>query len=394
MRLALAWLLLATLGAAGTSLGCNGGCSRATGPSADGAASVAAGLVTVPSSMAAGASRPGMVWIPAGVLRAGTPVGTVPRIAAEELPGTEIALGGFYIDVLPYPDEAGAIPTVNVTREDAAHLCETRGKRLCTELEWERACKGPDNTMYEYGDTYRPSVCDTGVAVELAAKRPSGERQACKSGFGAVDMHGGAWEWTDSTWGRGSSRELGVLRGGNNAAAGELVARCSNALARAPASKAPTMSLRCCAGPRNAATVDLTLATGPSLERSMKTAEFTAPLLASAAARWTGDTTFQFVHAWTWHPVANEELIVASGCAKAAGNPVCGLLVARMSPGEGGLSLESDELAHVDTGFEAAEVAQVGDPQHLRLKGVDAKSAYLRDFTYVYGRIELGDIKR
>ncbi len=394
MRFTLARLALAVLGSAGTSLGCSQGCTRTNSVPTDAASSVASGLVTVPSSMAAGASRPGMVWIPAGVLRAGTPVGTVPRIAAEELPGTEIALGGFYIDVFPYPDEAGAIPTVNVTRDEAAHLCETRGKRLCTELEWERACKGPDNTVYEYGDTYRPSACDTGVAVELAAKRPSGERQACKSGFGVVDMHGGAWEWTDSAWGRGSSRDLGVLRGGNNAAAGELVARCSNALARAPALKAPTMGLRCCAGPRNAATVDLPLATGPSLERSMNTAEFAAPLLASAAARWTADAAFQFVHAWTWHPVANEELIVASGCAKGAAHPACGLVVARVSPGEGGASVESEELAHVDTGFEAAEVAQVGDPRHLRLKGVDAKSAYLRDFTYVYGRIELGDIKR
>ena len=27
-------------------------------------------------------------------------------------------------------------------------------------------------------------------------------------------------------------------------------------------------------------------------------------------------------------------------------------------------------------------------------QGLDTKSAYLRDFTYAYGRIELGDVKR
>ena len=44
--------------------------------------------------------------------------------------------------------------------------------------------------------------------------------------------------------------------------------------------------------------------------------------------------------------------------------------------------------------LEAAEIAEVGDPKHLRFKGLDATSAYLRDFTYAYGRIELGPIRR
>jgi len=51
-------------------------------------------------------------------------------------------------------------------------------------------------------------------------------------------------------------------------------------------------------------------------------------------------------------------------------------------------------LASIDTGHEAAEVAEVGDARHLRLKGVDERSAFLRDFSYAYGRIDLGDIKR
>src|SRR5579883_2586174 len=98
------------------------------------------GVVTAPSTIAPGAPRAGMVWIPAGVLRAGSAPDEVPRVADAELPGTEIAIGGFYIDVLPYPDETGAIPTTNVTRDEAARLCDKQGKRLCSELEWERAC--------------------------------------------------------------------------------------------------------------------------------------------------------------------------------------------------------------------------------------------------------------
>ena len=86
-----------------------------------------------------------MAWVPPGVLLAGTAPDKTPRIAEEELPGTPIQLNGFYIDLLAYPNEPGAIATTNVSREDAAHLCEAKGKRLCTEYEWERACKGPDN---------------------------------------------------------------------------------------------------------------------------------------------------------------------------------------------------------------------------------------------------------
>ncbi len=372
---------------AAASYGC-AGCHRGR-PGAKGAPPSEAGLVSAPSATAAGSPRGGMIWIPAGAFRAGTPVDRVPRIAEEELPGTEIALGGYYIDVLAYPNEAGAIPATSVSRDDAARLCESRAKRLCSELEWERACKGPEGTTYEYGDAYREGVCGTGVTAEQSATRPSGERQACKSAFGVMGMHGGPWEWTDAAWGRGTTRDLGVLRGGN-AVAGELVGRCANALARHPSSKSPTMGLRCCAGPKNDAIVDLPLSSGPALERSMKTAELTAPLAKSFIDT---DGPLAFAHAWTWRPVANEQLVLASGCTRP---PLrCRLIVAR-------LATEAPEtgmpprtlLASIDTGHEAAEVAEVGDARHLRLKGVDEKSPFLRDFAYAYGRVDLGDIKR
>jgi sulfatase modifying factor 1 len=383
-----------------------GGCDKGAHPVVEAGAQGDAGLVSAPSATAPGAPRAGMVWIPAGVFRAGTPTDRVPRIAEEELPGVDVALGGFYIDVLPYPDEPGAIPTENVARDEAAHLCEAKSKRLCTELEWEHACKGPANTTYEYGDSYRAAACDTGVPAEQAAKRPSGERQACRSAFGVLEMHGGPWEWTDATWGRGSARELGVLRGGNEVY-GELVGRCANGLARNPTSKSPSMGFRCCAGPRNEAKVDLPPRTGLPLERSMRTAEFAASLLPLATAAWGGDAGadmggdagdggvgFAFVHAWTWRPVPNEELFVGTGCARGGARPRCGLIVARGGTASDGGPGAATELLHVENGFEPAEIAEVGDPRHLRFKGIDAKSAYLRDFTYAYGRIELGDFKR
>jgi hypothetical protein len=87
--------------------------------------------------------------------------------------------------------------------------------------------------------------------------------------------------------------------------------------------------------------------------------------------------------------------VIASGCAKDRPHPRCGAIVERMGAGpDASLAQEGATLAQIDTGFEAAEVAEVGDARHLRLKGVDATSAYLQDFTYAYGRVEMGAIKR
>jgi sulfatase modifying factor 1 len=374
------------------SMAC-GGC-RGAARAGDGGGSVDGGFVSAPSATAAGAPRSGMIWIPAGILRAGTPLDKAPRVAEEELPGTEIPLGGFYIDALPYPNEAGAIPSSNVTRDEAAHLCDAKGKRLCTELEWERSCKGPDNTTYEYGDVYRAAICGMGVAAEQAGKEPSGERLGCRSVFGVLDLHGGVWEWTVDAWGRESGRDLGVLRGGN-AVAGEIAGRCANALARPPSTKSPAMGFRCCAGPPNEAKVELSLKTGVPLDRSMKTREFTDPLRELVPTTWQSGNILPFVfqHAWTWHPVANEELVIATGCGHVVHDTKCGLLVARGLPSSDG-GIAATAVSRIDTGTEASEIAQVGDARHLRFKGKDAVSPYLRDFTYAYGRIELGEIKR
>ncbi len=350
-----------------------------------------------------------MVYVPPGTLVAGTAVDRTPRVPDEELPATKVELGAFFIDLLPFPNEAGAIATTNVTRDDSAALCSAKGKRLCTELEWERACKGPANTTFETGDEFRAAACGLGVAVEIAARQPTGERAACVSGFGVRELHGGAWEWTDAPWGRGGRKDLGVLKGGN-AAAGELAGRCANSIARAPATKSPSMGFRCCAGPRNEAVVELSVTPVPALERTMKTADLTARWLAFAEATWAVTPvpgSFVFVHAFVWHPAANEALLVASGCAHDRPKQRCGLLVGRsLTPLEpldasgapGDAPADAGEavrvLMHVDTGHEAAEVAEAGDPKHLRFKGLDDVSPYLRDFFYAYGRIDLAEIHR
>lgn len=369
--------------------------SRTHKESRDGDASVAttgaaasSGTKAVASASAdpaAAPAKPGMIWIPAGKLRAGTPPEKVPRVADEELAGVPIEMNGFYIDQHPWPNEPGAIPTTNVTRDEAEALCTAKGKRLCTELEWERACKGPENTTYEYGDAYRSATCGTGQAPEVAARRPAGESAQCKSAFGVADMHGIVSEWTSSSWGRGAKDPtLGVLRGGN-ATVGELAGRCSNGLARAPSKKSPTMGLRCCAGPKNPAEVKLSLEGTPGL--STATADATAPWASELTTVLSSEIDPKTLRGQKWIPLANEELIVVQGCGTSVPRQ-CGLLIGRLRNNRRFVA------ANAPIGRELGEVSKGADAKHLRLRALDVKGTFSRDVAYVYGKVEVGELKR
>lgn len=355
-------------------------CKRAPAPTAD--ASTEGTVVVRPAPAAdAVAPRPGMAFVPPGVLRAGTPPDRAPRVADEEPPGEPVEMGGFYIDLLPYPNEPGAIPTSNVTRQEAEQHCASRGKRLCTELEWERACKGDANTTYEYGDSYRAAACGAGEAAEQAARRPTGEHAQCRSGFGVLDMHGGVWEWTSSRWGRGrldvGRAETGVLRGGN-ALAGELVSRCANAIGRPVTKAAPSMGFRCCAGEKNTVEVNLMPKGTPGIVFGS---------VETLGRPWDVELEggLRAARAWSWTPVPNEELAVVVACRSEGG---CELLVGRAQGGKRSI------VARMDGGRSIPDLARIGDARHLRMRGLDARGTFSREITYVYGRVELGDSRR
>jgi hypothetical protein len=363
-------------------------CSRSAGIEAD-AASIGA-VVSTPSTTAPGAPRQGMVWIPSGVLRAGSALEEVPRVADAELPGTDMPVGGFYVDVLPWPNEVGAIPTTNVTREEAQRLCGTRAKRLCTELEWERACKGPENMRYEYGTTYDARICGAGATAESSARRPSGERNACRSTFGVRDMHGGPWEWTDSSWGRGAGRDRGVARGGNDSL-GELTSRCAYARPLGPGDRSPTVGFRCCAGPRNDAQVQLEIKGGPAFERTAHASRPSPPLDAldgAACGPPASPAPCSLSRAWTWRPAPNVELSLAGGCLGRDPNARCALAVSRT------LGDRSETLAQIDTGREAPDVVLVeGLERRIRVRGGDVHGQFLREVVFNYGRVDVKQVR-
>jgi hypothetical protein len=349
-------------------------------------------LVSAPNTIAPGAPRPGMVWVPAGVLHAGSSVEEVPRVADAELPGVDVPMGGFYIDVLPWPDEAGAIPTTNVSRDEAERLCESVGKRLCRELEWERACKGATNTRYEYGATYDPAPCQIGVPAETSAKHPSGAKAACRSSFGVEELHGGAWEWTDSRWARGSgksgSRAVGVTRGGNGKE-GELFSRCAYARPMDPSERSPAVGFRCCAGPRNEAEVMLDVKIGPPFERTAHPTGSSPPLAALdgvACGPPTSPSPCSISRAWTWRPVPNVELSLAGGCVGRDPSARCAVALSRA------LVDRVDTLAQIDTGREIPEVVLVeGLDRKIRVRGADMRGQFFRELVFDNGRVLVKD---
>jgi len=172
--------------------------------------------------------------IPAGTFPSGSTPGDDGRDPAVEPALIDATLNAFSIDVLPYPNDPKEAPRTNVTRDEAQRLCEEKQGRLCSELEWERACKGPGFDAFPSGASWN-SACD---------KEPS----RCASGFD-VRALGFLREWTSSRFMSEGREGGGVLRGGAPS-----VHRCAARLGdrSAPASD---VGFRCCHGPVNEAKI-------------------------------------------------------------------------------------------------------------------------------------------
>ncbi len=195
------------------------------------------------------AAHPGMVFVPDGTFVRGRLRAERPVVTATSEPLAEVVrVPPFYIDRFEFPNTPGSKPAVRVSRERAANACVEVGKRLCTDVEWEKACKGPANSVYAYGDTFDPAVC--GADVDEAYTL--GGRPGCVSGYGAYDMSGGVREWTASSPEGKSNRHLvkSGIRG--NPQRGY---RCATSLDEGTAYSDSILGFRCCldAGPVPAA---------------------------------------------------------------------------------------------------------------------------------------------
>ncbi len=138
----------------------------------------------------------GMVHIPGGAATLG---GERPRGGLRG--PTAVALSAYCIDTYEFPNQAGSRPRAHVTWPQAASLCAEVGKRLCTEDEWERACRGPENLRYSYGDVRDPTRCNTpidgtGPGPGGAPVAVSGAHPGCHTSEGVFDLNGNLSEWT------------------------------------------------------------------------------------------------------------------------------------------------------------------------------------------------------
>jgi|GEM_PF-1517557 len=98
------------------------------------------------------------------------------------------------------PEEAEDFPVTGVSLADAEAYCKWLAAkinlpvRLPTEAEWELAARGRENNKYPWGnewDAKAAVAAETGGKVVAVKSFPLN-----RSPFGAFDMAGNVWEWT------------------------------------------------------------------------------------------------------------------------------------------------------------------------------------------------------
>ena len=175
------------------------------------------------------------VTIAAGALLVGTRVGAPHRRPSVEADLVSVPVAAVDIDRLPFPNDPAQPVTLAATRREAERACEERGRRLCTELEWERACRGGGTDMFATGESLALRTCAT----------PG----ACPSTTGALEMgiHHAEWTASDAEERLARLERTAVIRGAH-ASQPTHAHRCGARAVANPEGGGRALAFRCCGG--------------------------------------------------------------------------------------------------------------------------------------------------
>jgi serine/threonine protein kinase/formylglycine-generating enzyme required for sulfatase activity len=191
------------------------------------------------------ACPPGMQKVPGGTAAIGSDASDDLRNFGDR-PLTRVELKPYCIDQYEFPNQPGKLPKVAAPFAEAAALCKNAGKRLCSEEEWEAACRGPENLRFPYGTRFDPDACNTTDAKDNPRKtNTSGAFSRCKSGYNVFDLSGNAAEWTTSDF--DSTGVAGKAVKGGSASRPGFDDRCASRRKVAPGAHAINVGFRCCA---------------------------------------------------------------------------------------------------------------------------------------------------
>ena len=111
-------------------------------------------------------------------------------------------------------------PIVNVTWYAAVAYCQSQGKRLPAEAEWEHAARGGENGVFPWGNSPADTSRANYSASNLGTTTPVDKYPPNK--YGLFDMAGNVWQFTADEWAPYSaSATTNPVAGGDNFASGD-----------------------------------------------------------------------------------------------------------------------------------------------------------------------------